>query len=617
MSKKRHLVKRALGMLAIITAQLLLYWLLPSAVTMLRYERGSTEEARKLSENNELRQVYLYQHGHIGVYESSEGCFYYVAGPENVAVLEQTEASYSPSYAGGSESRNNIAMDGYAMTAILFAAVVLLFSKGVPCPAGAASKPSRPRRTKEAARTGGNSLRDGEETRTNVAKTKETAHHMNTKNGRVVTFDDVAGYERTKEALRFIAQCVKQHDLLCAAGAHMPRGILLYGPPGTGKTLMAAAIAGTAGVPFYSVNASSFVNVYVGTGPAAVRELYAKAREHAPAIVFIDEVDAIGRRRDGTANPEYLNTTNAILGELDGIDSAMGVLTIAATNALEQLDPAFTRAGRFDRKIEVPLPSERDRLAILRCHCKGKRLSDAASLARIAAQTEGMSPAELETLMNESAIRAVSDNRITITERDIESALFEMVSGGMELKTDVAMARTVAWHEAGHAICMKLLSGISVGHVTIRETTNGFAGATLHIDRRSSLATRASMENAIKCLYAGRAAEELLAGNSHDITVAASGDIAEASKLIRDYILCFGVGEQTPLNLSAFTGGAAASQLVEESLHLANKLYAETKQFLQEHEQLLNVVAEALIDKETLQEPQLDALLAGNHVKES
>jgi len=610
MRRKSRLLKSAMGMMSIIVLQLLLYWTLPSVVSVLRYERGSIEEAQILSETQGIRQVYLYQHRIFGVYETSEGRFYYVTGPEDAARLEHMQSSYAPALAGGREAKNNAMMDGYTMTAILFALTILMISRSDAYPIATAPQPARPVRAKESISTGKAVREDG------VGKNGDAGygfiHRENTKNGRVVSFDDVAGYERTKESLRFISQCVSQHDLLCAAGAHLPHGILLYGPPGTGKTLMAAAIAGTAGVPFYSVNASSFVNIYVGTGPAAVRELYAKARKNAPAIVFIDEVDAIGRRRDGTANSEYLNTTNAILGELDGIDSAMGVLTIAATNALEQLDPAFTRAGRFDRKIEVPLPNEIDRLAILRCHCKGKRLLDKTILARIAIQTEGMSPAELETLMNESAIRAASSGRTTITEQDIESALFEIVSGGMELNADAAVAGAVAWHEAGHAICMKLLSGMSVGHVTIRETTNGFAGATLHVDRCSGLATRASMENAIKCLYAGRAAEELFAGNSQDITVAASGDIAEASRLIRDYVLCFGVGEQTPLNLSTFSGGAASSKLVDESLQLANKLYAETKCFLKENEHLVRVVADALIREETLQESQLDELLTKN-----
>ena len=273
------------------------------------------------------------------------------------------------------------------------------------------------------------------------------------------TFADIAGYEQTKKNMEFIIKCLQRPELLREVGAKIPAGILLYGPPGTGKTLMARAIAGTAGVNFYSANASEFVNMWVGQGAKNVRALYQAAKANAPSIVFIDELDAIGGQRTSGQNQEYRQTLNALLTEIDGMDKDSGVLTIAATNDFENLDTALVRAGRFDRKIIIPLPNVADRLAIIKLYAAKRHMASDISLEKLARETVGMSGSGISTLFNEASIRAVMDNRSVIERQDLDGAMTQMLTNGETAKAaNIEDLKIAAYHEAGHAIILRLLA---------------------------------------------------------------------------------------------------------------------------------------------------------------
>lgn len=426
-----------------------------------------------------------------------------------------------------------------------------------------------------------------------------------------VTFKNIAGYETTKESMAFIVQCLKNKNALSKIGSKIPAGILLYGPPGTGKTLMAAAIAGSAGVPMYSVNASAFINRYVGTGPASIRSLYEKARQNMPCVVFIDELDAIGGKRGAGDNEEYRSTINALLSELDGISGSAEILTIAATNRIEDLDPALIRPGRFDRKIAIPLPNKSDRKAILAVHAKNKRLAEDVDLDRLATDTEGYSGAALSTLLNEAGIYAVARGSDIICNVDIDKAMFRSTTGGEEVvSNNKNYLRITAWHEAGHAICMKLLCDRNVSRITIIGSTGGTNGITCSTNKEAKgTVTKKAMENLIKAVYGGRAAEEVLFGNADDITASASGDIRQATAMIRDYITTYGMGSGL-LNISVFTGeNGTPTEYIEEANALAERLYRETVDFLTENKDLLERVANELLKKKTLGDEELTELV--------
>ena len=295
------------------------------------------------------------------------------------------------------------------------------------------------------------------------------------------TFDDIAGYAETKKNMEFIVRCLRHPEQLKAVGGKIPNGILLYGPPGTGKTLMARALAGTAGVKFYAANASEFVNIWVGQGATNVRALYAEAKKNAPSIVFIDEIDALGGARSPGQHQEYRQTLNALLSEIDGMDKDSGVLTIAATNVLEELDQALIRPGRFDRKIAIPLPNYDDRLAIIRLYAEKRAMTGDVSVEAIARQTVGMSGSSINTLFNEASIRAVMGNRSVITCEDIDMALTQMITNGEISKTvDKDELEMVAYHEAGHALLSRLVAHDPVQKVTIIGNTAGALGITIH-----------------------------------------------------------------------------------------------------------------------------------------
>lgn len=422
----------------------------------------------------------------------------------------------------------------------------------------------------------------------------------------MVTFRDIAGYAETKKNMEFVVKCLQNPDLLRQVGARVPAGILLYGPPGTGKTLMAKAIAGSAHVHFYSANASEFIRRYVGVGAENVGNLYKEARAHAPSIVFIDEIDAIGGARGGEGeNQEYRQTLNALLTEMDGLSKDSGVMTIAATNDFEHLDPALIRPGRFDRKIAVPLPNYDDRLEIAR-HYAGKRnMSEQVSLESIARDTAGMAGAGIHTVFNEAALHAVMCGRGIILPEDIDAALTQIQTNGEESRTNNMEDRKyTAYHEAGHTIILRLLADVAVPKVSIIGSTAGSAGTTFFSEGEDVQFTSRYLRNRIVAIYGGRAAEELVFGKDQ-VTAGAKNDLQVASRWIKEY-LQGGLGNSL-LDSEVFASMRGCE--AEEAQTLSRELYQEAIAFLKEHNEQLDRIAAALLKKDTLFEEELNSLL--------
>lgn len=420
-----------------------------------------------------------------------------------------------------------------------------------------------------------------------------------------MTLDMIAGYKTTKDSMRFMVECLKNPEKLTSVGAKMPSGILLYGPPGTGKTMFAKAVAGEAGVPFFSVSGSDFMEKYVGVGAQRVRELFAKARHSMPCIVFIDEIDGVGKSRDGNTNEERQQTLNQLLVEMaDAASSNSGIMVMASTNSIESLDSALTRPGRFDRKIAVPLPNMDDRLAILHLHAGNKKVSADVNMSKIAQMTSGMSGADLATLINEAAIQAVYHGRDVITSGDLDVALFQMMTGGE--KSEIANPedlRIVAYHEAGHAVVTKLVTNDEVPQVSIIGSTSGALGYTMRYSAGDTLfMTKKQLEGRIQSLYGGRAAEEILFGSYDNVTTGASNDLKRATKLIRDYFSVYGMGEDT-----IYTDGV--TDIDAKGKELANRLYKETIDLLRANRSVLDKMAGALMEKKTLTSADVDALV--------
>lgn len=424
-----------------------------------------------------------------------------------------------------------------------------------------------------------------------------------------ITFDNIAGYEETKKNLGFIVKCLQKPELLEQVGGKVPAGVLLYGPPGTGKTLLASAMAGTAGVNFYTANASEFVNTWVGVGPKNVRALYAEAKAHAPSIVFIDEIDAIGSKRNEQQGQEYRMTLNALLSEMDGIEKN-GVITIAATNTFEELDPALIRPGRFDRKVMVPLPNYDDRLAIAKLYAAKRRIAEDVSLENLARDSAGLSGSAIATVFNEASLRALMANRGIITAADIDDALTQVLTNGEAAKNkNYKDLEIIAYHEAGHAILVRKLCGEVVPKVSVLGSTTGMAGITFISSEEERLMTSMQqIRNKIIAAYGGRAAEHLIFGKEN-VSTGAMQDIQVASQYIRNYMQ-FGGTNGSLLDEAAFSGqkGASARDL-NEAHELSKQLYQEALQFLTDNKGALERVAQALLERETLFEDDLNELL--------
>jgi len=427
-----------------------------------------------------------------------------------------------------------------------------------------------------------------------------------------VKFSDVEGIEELMQDVNRLVDCLKNPDKYARIGARTPKGVILYGPPGTGKTLIAKAIAGEAGVPFLSAVGSDFVEKYVGVGASRVRDLYKKAKKLAPCIVFIDEIDAVAGQRGRGENTERDQTINALLAELDGFKSSDSVITICATNRLDMLDSAFKRAGRFDLKLAVGLPDRDSRLNILKIHSRDKLLDDSVSLEQIATRTRGFCGAELEALLNEAAMTAVTKGHSAVKASDIDDAFFKIVmQGNKKRRTKITDTnRIVAWHEAGHTLASKLLTDDSVSSVTIVGSASGAGGVTFRASNEDNeLQSRKYLESTIMIMYAGRAAEELYFGNQESVTVGASQDIKQATSIIKDYLGLYGMGNKGMLDLSQFSNEYLS--VIDEAAKMADKLYTDVLQLLTSNRGTLERLASALLEKETLEEPEIDEIIQG------
>lgn len=424
-----------------------------------------------------------------------------------------------------------------------------------------------------------------------------------------VTFDDVSGCDELKASVQNDIECLKNPTLLTEMGARMPKGIVLYGPPGTGKTLIAKAIAGSAGVNFLSASGSDFIEMYVGVGAQRIRKLYDTARKCAPCIVFIDEIDAIGGQRGMAQNSERDQTINALLTELDGFGGKEGILTICATNRLDMLDSALIRPGRFDKQLAVPLPDKKGRYEILSKYAKNKKLAENVSIENLAEKTIGFSGAELEALLNESALIAISKKQKFITADDVEDAFFQVVMKGNKKKNNKESAdyKLIAYHEAGHALATKLLTDDDVPSVTIIGSTSGAGGVTFRSPKETAVQSKKYLRNLIKVMYAGRAAEAIFLNDDDEITTGASQDIKQATNLIKNYIGTYGMGENGMLALDQFKN--ADDITIEEASKMATTLYKETEALLRDNEELLNRIASRLIEKESIDGDELDSII--------
>ena len=422
-------------------------------------------------------------------------------------------------------------------------------------------------------------------------------------------FADVAGNEEAKESMDDLVDFIQNPEKYTRYGARMPRGVLLYGPPGTGKTLMAKAVAGEADVPFYPVSGSDFVQMYVGVGAARVRELFKKAREARKAVIFIDEIDALGKKRGASAaggNDERDQTLNALLTEMSGFSSGEGIVVMAATNRLDTLDEALLRPGRFDRQIEIGLPDRSARRDILTHHAKNKPME--VSLDDLARQTVYFSGAMLENLLNEAAIFAAKDDRKTIGQDDVDRAYFTIIAGS-EKKNREHIGRQerqiTAYHESGHALAALMVApDHEIAKVTIIPSAKGAGGFCVHIPPDKMYYTKKEIEAEIMILLAGRAAEELVFGQDN-VTTGGSNDLEKATGLCRDYVTRYGMDE----GLGLLVRDREDKDAQEACKSLIERLYIKTKDLLADCRNHLDLIADELLEKESVDGEHLRNLL--------
>ena len=433
-----------------------------------------------------------------------------------------------------------------------------------------------------------------------------------------VTFKDVAGQDEAKESLQEVVDFLHNPGKYTQIGAKLPKGALLVGPPGTGKTLLAKAVAGEAGVPFFSLAGSDFVEMFVGVGASRVRDLFKEAQKQAPCIIFIDEIDAIGKSRDsryGGGNDEREQTLNQLLAEMDGFDTSKGLLILAATNRPEVLDKALLRPGRFDRRIIVDKPDLKGRLETLKVHSKDVLMADDVDLDALALASAGLVGSDLANMINEAAINAVKKGRKFVTQADLFEA-FEIVAVGGKEKKDRAMSdkekKIVSYHEVGHAMVTALQKNTEpVQKITIVPRTMGALGYTLQTpEEEKFLQTKEELEAKIVTYMAGRAAEEIV---FHSVTSGAANDIEQATKIARAMITQFGMSEKFGMMSLASVenqyldgraalncGEQTASQIDQEVLQMINHSYEEAKRLLNENREVLDKIAEYLYEHETI-----------------
>lgn len=431
-----------------------------------------------------------------------------------------------------------------------------------------------------------------------------------------IHFDDVAGEDEAKENLAEIVDYLHNPKKYTDAGASMPKGLLLVGPPGTGKTMLAKAVAGESGVPFFSISGSEFVEMFVGMGASKVRDLFKQAKEKAPCIVFIDEIDAIGKKRDGQVggNDEREQTLNQLLTEMDGFEGNNGVIILAATNRPESLDPALTRPGRFDRRVPVELPDLKGREAILKVHAKKIKQADDVDFHTIARMASGASGAELANMVNEAALRAVRQGRTIVHEADLEESV-EVVIAGYQKKNAVLSdqeKKVVAYHEIGHALVAALQShSAPVQKITIIPRTSGALGYTMQVEQGDKyLMTKEEIENKIATFTGGRAAEEVV---FNQITTGASNDIEQATKLARAMITRYGMSDEFDMVAletvtNQYLGGDASlacsadtqKEIDRQVTELVKKQHQKAKKLLLDNRDKLDELSNYLYEKETI-----------------
>ena len=442
-----------------------------------------------------------------------------------------------------------------------------------------------------------------------------------------IHFSDVAGEDEAKENLAEIVDYLHNPEKYTSVGASMPKGLLLVGPPGTGKTMLAKAVAGEAGVPFFSISGSDFVEMFVGMGASKVRDLFQQAKEKAPCIVFIDEIDAIGKKRDGQfgGNDEREQTLNQLLTEMDGFEGNNGVIILAATNRPESLDPALTRPGRFDRRVPVELPDLAGREAILKVHARKIKLADNVDFHTVARMASGASGAELANIINEAALRAVRSGRTVVEQADLEESI-EVVIAGYQKKNAVLSdqeRQVVAYHEIGHALVAALQSNSApVQKITIIPRTSGALGYTMQVDTGDKyLLTKEELENKIATLTGGRAAEEVVFG---EITTGASNDIEQATKLARGMITRYGMSKDFDMVAletvtNQYLGGDASlacsadtqRKIDEKVVEIIRTQHAKAIDLLEKNRGKLDELAKYLCEKETITGEEFMAILEG------
>ncbi|MCI7638032.1 MAG: ATP-dependent zinc metalloprotease FtsH [Oscillibacter sp.] len=432
-----------------------------------------------------------------------------------------------------------------------------------------------------------------------------------------IKFDDVAGEDEAKESLTEVVNYLHDPSKYQEIGASMPKGILLVGPPGTGKTMLAKAVAGEANVPFFSMSGSEFVEMFVGMGASKVRDLFKQAKEKAPCIVFIDEIDAIGQKRSGGqygGNDEREQTLNQLLTEMDGFEGNNGVIILAATNRPESLDPALTRPGRFDRRVPVELPDLKGREAILQVHAKKIKIAEDVDFNKVARMASGASGAELANIVNEAALRAVRDGRRFATQADLEESI-EVVIAGYQKKNAIMTdeeKKIVAYHEIGHAlVAAKQTNSAPVQKITIVPRTSGALGYTMQVEEGNHyLMSKAEMENKIATLTGGRAAEEVV---FHSVTTGASNDIEQATKLARAMITRYGMSDDFDMVAletvtNQYLGGDASlacsaetqTKIDQRVVELVKKQHEKAVNILTENRAKLDELAQYLYEKETI-----------------
>ena len=455
-------------------------------------------------------------------------------------------------------------------------------------------------------RGGGNSLMFGAKNQVKV--------YVPSANG--IHFDDVAGEDEANENLSEIVDFLHHPDKYAKIGAKMPKGVLLVGPPGTGKTMLAKAVAGEAGVPFFPIAGSEFVEMFVGMGASKVRDLFQQAKQKAPCIIFIDEIDAIGQKRTGNAmgNSEREQTLNQLLTEMDGFNADDNVVILAATNRPESLDPALLRPGRFDRRVPVELPDLAGREAILKAHAKKVALGDDVDFHTIARMAAGASGAELANIVNEAALRAVRDHRDSVSQADLEESI-EVVIAGYQKKNAILSddeKKTVAYHEIGHALVAALQShSAPVQKITIIPRTSGALGYTMQVDQQDKyILSREELENKIATLTGGRAAEEVV---FNQVTTGASNDIEQATKLARAMITRYGMTDEFDMVAmetvtNKYLGGDTSLACAPETqkyidakvVSVVKEQHAKAKKILEDHRPALDALAKYLYEKETI-----------------